>query len=127
MKTSLRHSLIGITMAWMILSIIPAPTLVAAPVGAGALLTQAYATLSMADHDYRGHRVAAMKQIELAGKLLGVNVRGDGRVREKQGISDAQMRTAQSLLQQATSGLAPRPLKHVNKAIEHITIGLQIR
>ena len=125
MKTSIGRSLVGIAVAWMIASF--APDLLAGPAGSGALLTQAYATLSMADHDYKGHRVAAMKQIELAGKLIGVNVRGDGRGHEKQGASDAQLRTAQNLLEQACSGLAPKPLKHVNKAIEQLSIALSIK
>jgi hypothetical protein len=39
-----------------------------------------------------------LKQIEAAAKLLGVNVRGDGKGHENQGVSDAQLRTAQGLL-----------------------------
>jgi hypothetical protein len=125
MKTSLASSLIAITIACAILCF--GPNLVAQPSGSGALLTQAYATLSMADHDYKGHRIAAMKQIEKAGTLIGVNVRGDGKGHEQQGVSDQQLRTAQNLLEQARSGLAPKPLNHVNKAIEQISIALSIK
>jgi hypothetical protein len=125
MKTSLTRSLVGIAIACVILSF--GPSLAAEPAGSGALLTQAYATLSMADHDYKGHRIAAMKQIEKAGMLIGVNVRGDGKRHEQQGVSDQQLRTAQNLLEQARSGLAPKPLNHVNKAIEQITIALSIK
>jgi len=35
-----------------------------------ASLRQSYATLAVADHDYKGHRVKAMKAIEAACKLL---------------------------------------------------------
>lgn len=101
--------------------------LFAAPAAPGALLSQAYITLSVADHDYKGHRIEAMKQIEAAGKLLGVNVRGDGKGHEKQAASDQQLRAAQSLLQQASSGLSGKALKHVNKAIEHISTALAIK
>jgi len=99
----------------------------AAPSGSGALLSEAYATLSVADHDYKGHRIEAMKQIEAAGKLLGVNVRGDGKGHEKQGTSDEQLRTAQGLLQQASSGLSGKALKHVNNAIKQISTALAIK
>jgi hypothetical protein len=68
-----------------------------------------------------------MKQIEAAGKLLGVDLRGDGKGHEKQGVSDAQLRTAQGLLQQACSGLSGKPLHHVEKAMKQISIALRIR
>jgi hypothetical protein len=95
--------------------------------GSGDLLTQAYATLARADHDYKGHRHAAMKQIEDAGKALGINVRGDGKGHEPQGVSDEQLRTAQGLLEQARAGLKGKPLKHVNSAIKQISTALKIK
>src|SRR5580700_296010 len=82
------------------------------PAAAG-LLTQAYSALSAADHDYDGNRVRAMKQIEIAAKILGVTLSGDGKVKEQQVTSDQQLRTAQTLLQQAvTAGLRPKPQEH---------------
>jgi len=95
--------------------------------GSGDLLTQAYATLSRADHDYRGHRAAAMAHVEAAGKALGINVRGDGRGHEKQGVSDDQLRAAQGLLEQAKAGLRGKPLRQVNRAIAQINTALSIR
>jgi hypothetical protein len=96
-----------------------------------ALLQQAYQTLAVADHDYKGHRVRAMKHIEAAAKHLGVNLQGDGKVREKQAISDAQLREAQSQLQQVSVILAgnkqPRVVKQVDAAIKEISIALTIR
>ena len=94
---------------------------------AGDLLIQAYASLEQADHDYKGHRADAMKQIEDAGKVLGVNIRGDGRGHEKQGVSDAQLRNAQNLLEQAKGELKGKALHHVNKAIKEISIALKIK
>jgi hypothetical protein len=81
----------------------------------------------MADHDYKGHRVKAMKQIEAAARILGVDIRGDGKGHEQQGTSDAQLRTAQGLLQQARAGLPEKALKHVDAAISQISIALTIR
>ena len=104
-----------------------APNLLAASSRSGDLLVQAYAVLEKADHDYNGHRIAAMKQIEAAGKLSGVNVRGDGKGHEKQGISDEQLRTAKGLLEQAQGGLTGRAKKHVNKAIGDLSTALKIK
>ena len=99
----------------------------AQPAAAGSLLQQAYTALEQADHDYKGHRIAAMKQVEAAGKRLGLNLRGDGKGHEKQGVSDQQLRTAQTLLQQASAGLTGKPLKHVNHALKELNIALKIK
>jgi hypothetical protein len=117
------RSLLGVAVACSVLT--SGPKLVAAP--SGAFLVQAYTALEQADHDYKGHRVAAMKQIEAAGRLEGVNVRGDGKGHEKQGISDNQLRNAQGLLQQALAGLSGKALRHVEKAQEQILIALSIK
>ena len=91
------------------------------------LLKQAYATLSVADHDYQGHRVRAMKQIEAAASVVGVSVAGNGKGHEAQVVSDQQLRTAQTLLQQARPGLPAKAQKHVDKALEQITTALSIK
>jgi hypothetical protein len=101
--------------------------LFAGPSPAGGLLVEAYRTLERADHDYKGHRADAMKQVEEAAKIIGVKVRGDGKGHEKQGVSDEQLHAAQGLLEQARSGLSGRALKHCNKAIEQISIALRIK
>ena len=103
-----------------------APTALAAP-GSVELLRQAYITLGHADHDYKGHRAEAMKQIEAAAHELGSNIRGDGRGHEKQGVSDEQLRAAQGLLQQASVGLTGKPLKHVRAAEKQIETALKIK
>jgi cytochrome c556 len=82
-----------------------------------ALLDDAYATLAQANHDYKGHRVAAMKQIKLALGEFG----GKGKGHEPQSTSDVQRRAAQGLLQQAGAELSGKALKHVNLAISQIT------
>jgi hypothetical protein len=94
-------------------------------------LRQAYATLSLADHDYKGHRVKAMHAIEAACDLLGTNIRGDGKDREKQSISDSELRQAQALVQQAcnlaTQQNQRKVAAHLNKAIKEISIALSIK
>src|ERR1035437_10982041 len=125
MRISFCRSIVGLAAVCFALSF--GQSLVAAPPPSAGLLVQAYATLGQADHDYKGHRVAAMKQIEAAAKLLGVGVRGDGKAHEKQGVSDAQLRAAQGLLQQARPGLSGKPLKHVDRALQQLSIALSIK
>ena len=125
MNRNLFHSFIGLAVVCSALCL--GKSVVAGPPAASALLVQAYTTLEQADHDYKGHRIAAMKQIEAAARLLGVNVHGDGRGHEQQGVSDAQLRTAQGLLQQAQAGLSGKPLRHVNKALQQLSIALSVK
>jgi len=95
--------------------------------GAAVLLNDAYATLAQAKHDYKGHRVRAMKQIELALGEVGAKVSKTARPRESQGTSDAQLRAAQGLLQQAAAGLSGKALKHTNAAISQLNEALAIK
>ncbi len=99
----------------------------AQPANTTAFLDDAYATLAQAKHDYKGHRVKAMKQIELALGEVGAKVSGKGRNHEPQGTSDAQLRAAQSLLQQARGGLTGKALKHVDNAITQINDALAVK
>lgn len=99
----------------------------AGPGNTTALLDDAYATLAQAKHDYKGHRVRAMKQIELALGEAGGKVSGKGKNHEPQGTSDAQLRAAQGLLQQAKGGLSGKGLKHVENAIAQINDALAIK
>ncbi len=124
---NLRSFGIGLIGMFLTFTLMPGLNLQAQPAPPVNLLRQAYATLAMADHDYKGHRVEAMKQIEAAGRLLGVNLHGDGKSHEKQGVSDQQLRVAQGLLQQARPGLTGKPLHHVDRAIKQITVALSIR
>ena len=102
-------------------------TLNAEPAAPANLLRQAYATLAAADHDYKGHRIEAMKQVELAAKLLHVDIRGDGKGHEKQGVSDEQLRAARAILEQARGPLSGKALKRVDRAINQIDTALKIR
>lgn len=103
-------------------------TSTAASTAAGNLLSQAYAALSVADHDYQGHRVKAMKHIEVAAKVLGITLQGNGTGHEPQTTSDQQLRSAQSLLQQAlVPGLKPRVQKQINLALTELATALTIK
>jgi hypothetical protein len=91
------------------------------------LLDDAYATLSQCNHDYKGHRVIAMKQIDKAIRELGGRISGHGHAHESQGASDAQLRAAEDLIQQASPGLPKKALRHANMALQQINTALAIR
>jgi hypothetical protein len=91
------------------------------------LLRQAYHELASADHDYKGHRASAMRQLDEAGKVLGASLHGDTKEHEKQGISDDHLKIAQNLLQEAANGLPRKALKHVLAAEKDISTALNIK
>jgi len=95
------------------------------------MLRNAYNILSTGDHDYKGHRVRAMAAVKAAAALLGVELSGDAKDKEQQALSDEKLKEAQGLLQQVLSaaGVQARPkvAKHLNAAIQQITIALSIK
>jgi len=117
----------GSTLTAILLVVLGLVTTVQAQNTSSTLLNDAYATLAQAKHDYKGHRVKAMKQIEAALGELGGKISSQGRNHEPQGTSDAQLRAAQGLLEQARAGLSGKALKHVQAAISQISIALSIR
>jgi len=95
------------------------------------MLRSAYLILATGDHDYKGHRVRAMHQIEDAARLLGMNLSGDAKNRQPQPLSDAQLREAQGVLQSVLAASdvksQKRVTKHITEAIDQINIALSIR
>ena len=95
------------------------------------MLRQAYLILATGNHDYKGHRVKAMHQIEAAAKLLGMDVRGDAKDKQPQPLSDAKLREAQGLLQSVLGASEvksqKRISKHITEAINQINVALTIR
>jgi hypothetical protein len=94
-------------------------------------LTGAYLILATGDHDYKGHRVRAMHQIEAAGKLLGMDLVGGAKDRQQQVLSDDKLREARGLLETVLGAAEvrdqPRISKHIAEAINQIDIALSIR
>jgi len=95
------------------------------------MLRRAYSILATGDHDYKGHRVRAMHQVEAAAGLLGMNIKGDLKDKQSQPLSDAKLREASGLLQSVLGASEvknqKRVTKHLNAAIEQINIALSIR
>ena len=96
-----------------------------------AMLQNAYDILATGDHDYKGHRVKAMHAVKVAAGLLGMTLKGDGKDRESQSLSDAKLREAQGLLQNVLGNAEvkneKRVVKHITKAIDEINIALSIK
>ncbi|HXR03772.1 MAG TPA: hypothetical protein VN836_03595 [Verrucomicrobiae bacterium] len=95
------------------------------------MLRSAYIILATGDHDYKGHRVRAMHQIEAAGDLLGMNLRGDAKDKQPQPLSDAKLREAQGLLQNVLNSAEVKSQKRISKhivaAINQLSTALSIR
>jgi hypothetical protein len=132
--------LIGICLSSLILAIALGPSLsLAARVIAQATVVQnelqtlrsAYMILVMADHDYKGHRIRAMREIEKACDILGTDIRGDGKGHENQGASDQQLRQAGQMLEQALSMAQSqgnqKVVNHINNAIKQLNTALSIK
>jgi hypothetical protein len=94
-------------------------------------LVHAYRHLKHADGDYAGHRVAAMKEVKIAGDKLGLTLEGDLPGHEGQWESDKKMREARRLLVHARDKLEARDRDSAAASIEHaikeIDVALKIK
>jgi hypothetical protein len=94
-------------------------------------LRVAYLNLVAGNHDYKGHRVKALKQVESAGQLLGLNLSGDGKARSAQKNSDTDLGAAKNALQgvlaAANANGQGQLSSKVNDAIKEINIALTIK
>jgi len=95
------------------------------------MLHRAYRILATGDHDYKGHRAKAMRQIEAAAKLLGLDLSGDLKDRQPQLLSDEKLHEASGLLANVLGSSEvkgqERISKHITEAINQINIALSIR
>jgi|SRR5580658_33691 hypothetical protein len=93
-------------------------------------LHRAYRILAYGDHDYKGHRVAAMNQVKKAAELLGVDLSGDDKNRMNQVLSDDELRDARGLLVDILGSAEVKDQKkissHIEAAIKQIDIALTI-
>jgi hypothetical protein len=93
------------------------------------MMHRAYRILAYGDHNYHGHRAAAMKQVKAAAELLGLDLKGDDRDREVQVLSDDQLRSARDLLTHVLDNSEvkgqDRIAKHIHNAIDQINKALE--
>jgi hypothetical protein len=85
-------------------------------------IVHAYRLVKGADHDYDGHRVAALKELQIAGEKLGLTLEGEGVKEEAQWKSDRRMREARRILKEARDKLEARDR---DRAAEHVDIALK--
>jgi hypothetical protein len=92
-------------------------------------VVHAFYLLKKADHDYVGHREAALREVETAGQKLGLELKGNLPDREQLWKSDAQLIEARRLISEAREKLEPsdRDLvaSHLKKALKEIDIALR--
>jgi hypothetical protein len=95
------------------------------------MLRDAYKILATGDHDYKGHRAKAMRQVEDAGKLLGMDIAGDLKDHTPQPLSDDILRTAQGYIRTVRNSAEvkdqERVARHLDNAIAEIDTALATR
>lgn len=90
-----------------------------------AQLVHAYLLLKHGNHDYEGHRVAALEHVAAAAKELGIEMRGDSLGGELQRKSDEQLRIASDLLRECRSKLAHKDAKVLKRANYHVILAVK--
>ena len=93
------------------------------------MLHHAYRILASGDHDYHGHRMAALHEIHKAADMLGVDLTADDRDHEKQVLSDDRLREARGLLKSVLGNAEvkgqDRISHHIKLAIREIDLALR--
>lgn len=92
-------------------------------------VAHAYYLLKVAKHDYAGHRAEALKQLELAGRALGLDLHGGASEHERQMKSDELVSESGRLAHDAEEKLEDRDRRrvadHLEKAIREIDAALR--
>ena len=95
------------------------------------MLHAAYAILAKGDHDYKGHRLAAMVEVKKAAELLGYDLGGDDKYKERQALSDDRLREARTLLVRVLRASEVKDQekisKHIAEAIVQIDAALLVK
>lgn len=90
-------------------------------------LRHAYWILEQTDRDYHGHREVALKEIRKAGKIIGMDLKGEGYGGEKQHWSDERLREAKSDLKDIVEETGGKEHEHIRAAIKEIDRALDVR
>lgn len=95
------------------------------------MLHRAYRILATGDHAYKGHRAKAMHAVEDAAKLLGLDLSGDAKDKQKQGLSDEKLRESRNLISKVLGSAEvkdqKRVVKHLEEAVNQINLALAIK
>lgn len=90
-------------------------------------LRHAYWLLEQADRDYGGHKGKAMEEIRRAGKIMGIDLHGEGYGGEHQPWSDERLREARQLLVDIVDTRHVHEHEHIWKAIKEIDRALELK
>jgi len=94
-------------------------------------LAHAYVLLKLAKSDYKGHRAAALQEMETAGHELGLDLKGRGSEHERQLKSDQLVAESSRMLREARDKLEARDREHVaahlEKAIHELNEALRVK
>ncbi len=94
-------------------------------------LAHAYRLLKIANHDYAGHREAAMRELEAAGRDLGIELEGHDIEHERQMKSDEQVTEARRLLRESRDKLERRDREreaaHLDRAMRELDAALEVK
>ncbi|HEX4263935.1 MAG TPA: hypothetical protein VH597_06310 [Verrucomicrobiae bacterium] len=94
-------------------------------------VAHAYVLLKIAKSDYHGHKGEAIKQLELVGHDLGLDLHGGGSEHERQLKSDELLSEAGNMVHEARNKLEARDrdraAAHLDKAIQEIDEALKAR
>ena len=90
-------------------------------------LRHAYWLLEQADRDYGGHKGKAMEEIRRAGKIMGIDLHGEGYGGEHQPWSDERLREALQLLVDIVDTRHVHEHEHIWKAIKEIDRALELK
>lgn len=90
-------------------------------------LRHAYWLLEQADRDYGGHKGEAMKHIKEAGKIMGMDLKGDGYGGKKQRWSDALLKEARDTIYDlAERSGGPKEHEQLRLAIKELDKALEV-
>jgi hypothetical protein len=93
-------------------------------------VVHAFRLLKQANHDYDGHRIKAMAELEAAGHDMSLELGGDLPEAERQWKSDAQLQEARHLVREARDKMEredrERVAAHLDKAIKEIDAALKV-
>ena len=91
-------------------------------------LAHAYYLLKAAKHDYGGHKAEALKQLELAGRAIGIDLHGGASEHERQMRSDELVSEAARFAHDAEEKLEARDRRrvadHLERAVHEIDAAL---
>src|ERR1700749_3238365 len=96
-----------------------------------SMLEEASRVLAKADHSYAGHRNKAMKSLEKACDILGRDISGNGAGKERQNVSDNELRAAQRIIENVRDVAVEKNqhevVKHLDNAINEINEALKTK